>query len=303
MIEISIEGKKYLLAESWQEITRKELMIIADLFTRFHSSGDFLKHALIRMLGIRKHLVPYDGQIAMARGLYRVLPFPCLIRRGIHKGRVKVFPQEDLFVLSQMLSWIHSSSPGFGNTLTKNLLPGITIGRFPFRKKVYGPDDHLKDVIGVEYARAENAFLSFCSTREQKYLDDLVAVLYRPRKRFLGLKRLFSDSVDSARMRYTGQRYGRYSAGAFSLRLDVKYAVFLFFQGCRNELLDRYAHVFTCEGGDGRESSGWAGIFRALTNESIIDIERVMELPIHTILFDLNEKIKLNHQQKSESNG
>ena len=52
------------------------------------------------------------------------------------------------------------------------------------------------------------------------------------------------------------------------------------------------------------DSTGWAGVFRALTNENIIDINRVMELPIHTILFDLNEKIRFQQtKSKPETNG
>lgn len=103
-------------------------------------------------------------------------------------------------------------------------------------------------------------------------------------------------------MRYTGFRYGRESYSSLSLSLPVKYAVFLFFQGCRNDLLAKYPYVFTPDGGSDGHSTGWPGVFRALTNENIIDIDRVMELPIHTVLFDLNEKIRLIKQNEKLKN-
>jgi hypothetical protein len=305
MIDLSIENKRYFLPESWQEISRKDLLIISDLYTRYIGSTDFLKYALIRMLGIRRHLVRYRDQVVFAKGLYRVFPIPAIIHLGVNRGKVKVFSQEDLLVLSQLLSWIHSSTNTAKNSLTRNLLPRITVRRSPFsRLHFYGPANQLRDVIAVEYAKADAAFLAYCETGDPDQLDDLVGALYRPKKWYWKIERLFTDKHTSMRMRYTGVKYGRKEYNALSLSLEIKYAVFLFFQGCRNDLLMKYPYVFSSDGNSEGHSTGWAGVFRALTNENIIDIDRVMELPIHTVLFDLNEKIWPNKQnQKTKSNG
>jgi len=302
MIDISIEGKKYLLPESWDDVTARDLSIISDLYTRFYTTQDFLKFALIRLLDIRRNLVRYRDQVAIARGIYRIIPFSIVVRHGISKGKVKVFPQEDLLVLSQMLTWINT--PTSKVTLTRNLLPGITIRRSIFsRLHLYGPADQLRDVIAIEFAHADKAFLEYCATGDPDKLDDLVSVLYRPRKWYWRIERLFTDKNNSMRMRYTGIKYGRDSYSSISLSLPVKYAVFLHFQGCRNDLLSKYPFVFTSDGGSDGHSSGWAGVFRALTNENITDLDKVLELPIHTVLFDLNEKIRLNKQnEKSKTN-
>ncbi|MBN1546855.1 MAG: hypothetical protein JW902_09365, partial [Syntrophaceae bacterium] len=274
MITISIEDKPYSLPENWKEISCKDLLIIADLYTRFYATGDFLKHALVGMLGIRRNLVLYGDQVAFAEGLYRVLPFPVLIRRGINKGKVKVFSQEDLFALSELLSWINSPSDSH-NTLTKNLLPRITVRRkLLFRQHLFGPGDHLRDVIAIEFAKADAAYLAFCSTGDPSRLDDLVGTLYRPRKWYWRLEKLFTDQHTSSRRRYTERQSTLHGYCSFSLSLAVKYAVFLFFQGCRNELLTKYPEVFSSEGGENSGSIGWAGVFRALTNENIVDIDR-----------------------------
>jgi hypothetical protein len=303
MIDLSIEDKRYSLPENWQEISRKDLLIISNLYTRYFGSTDFLKYALIRMLGIRRHLVRYRDQVAFAKGLYRVLPIPAIIHLGINRGKVKVFSQEDLLVLSQMLSWIHSSSGTTKNSLTRNLLPRITVRRSLFsRLHLYGPADQLRDVIALEYAKADSAFLAYCATGDPAKLDDLAGVLYRPRKWYWFFERLFTDKDTSMRKRFIGVRYGSHSYSSISLSLPVKYAVFLFFQGCRNDLLMKYPYVFSSEGSSDCHSTGWAGVFRALTNENIIDIDRVMELPIHTVLFDLNEKIWLNKKNQNPKN-
>ncbi|MCK9399614.1 MAG: hypothetical protein M0Q51_06420 [Bacteroidales bacterium] len=305
MIDVSIEGKKYLLPENWQEISKNDLLIISDLFTHFYIPSDFLKYALIGFLGIKKYLIQYNGQLAMAKGLYRLFPFPSVTRRGVSRGKVKVFLQEDLLVLSQMLTWIHSSSSTSSNTLTRNLLPRITVRRGLWPPlHLYGPADFIKDVIGIEYAKADAAFLAFCSTADPLYLNDLVGILYRRKKWYWRIEKLFSDKVNSVRMNYTDLQYMQNSHNAFSLSLQIKYAVFLFFQGCRNDLLFRYPYVFSSDGAEHPDSTGWAGVFRALTNENIVDINKVMELPIHTILFDLNEKIRFNKQNtKPADNG
>jgi hypothetical protein len=302
MIDLSIENKNYRLPENWHEITRKDLLIISELFTHFYIPGDFLKYALISFLGIKKYLIQYNGQMAMAQGLYRFLPFPPVIRRGFSRGKVKVFLQEDLLVLSQMLSWIHSSSSTIPNSLTRNLLPGITVRRVlrpPLH--LHGPADFIADVIGIEFAKADAAFLAFSSSADPLYLDNLFGTLYRRKKWYWRLERLFSDKVNSVRMSYTDLQYRQNSHNASSVSLAVKYAVFLFFQGCRNDLLLRYPFVFSSDGDSQPNPSGWAGIFRALTNENIVDINKVMELPIHTILFDLNEKIRFNKQNSNPS--
>ncbi|MDX9907044.1 MAG: hypothetical protein RBS55_10700 [Bacteroidales bacterium] len=299
MIDLSIEDKRYFLPDNWQEITRKDLLIIADLYTRYLGSTDFLKYALIRMLGIRRYLVRYHDQIAFAKGLYRVLPIPAIIQLGINRGRVKVFPQDDLLVLSQMLSWITADISAAKSMLTRNLLPGITVRRSIFsRLHLYGPADQLRDVIAIEFAHADKAFLDYCTTGDPDKLEDLVGVLYRPQKWYWRIERLFTDKNNSLRMRYTGLRYGRSSCSSLSVSLPVKYAVLLYFQGCRNELLSNYPYVYTSDGGSDGHSTGWAGVFRALTNEKITDLDKVLELPIHTVLFDLNEKIRINKQNE-----
>ena len=305
MITLSIDGKPYSLPENWQEVSRRELLIIADLYTRFYPTGDFLKHALVRMLGIRRYLVPFGDQVAYAKGLCRVLPFPVAIRRGIKKGKVRVFSREDLFALSELLCWITSPEehqPG----LTKNLLPKITSRRYLlFRQDLFGPGDHLRDVIAIEFAKADAAYLAYCSSGDPHWLDEMAGILYRPGKWYWRLEKLFTDRSTSRRRRYSERQVRSNSCSSCSLSLAVKYAIFLFYQGCRNELLLKYPEVFSSGTGENTGSTGWAGIFRALTGEKIVDIDRVMELPIHTVLFDLNEKIRLNKQQrqKTETDG
>ena len=85
------------------------------------------------------------------------------------------------------------------------------------------------------------------------------------------------------------------------MSLETRYAIFLFFQGCRNDLSKKYPLVFAASDSDHTDSSGWAGVFRMLTNERIADVNKVMELYIHTILFDLNEKIKIGKQNKNKT--
>lgn len=292
MIKLSIENKAYFLPENWQEVSHKDLLIIADVYAKYRIPDDFLKFALIRMLGIKKHLVRIGDQIGYAKGIFRMLPFPAILRLGMNRGKVKIFSQEDLFAVSRMLHWI--INPEAKTTLTKNLLPKITIRH----KHFYGPQDHLQDVIAFEYSHAEIAFLEYCETKDPEKLNDLVGILYRPKKWYWRIEKIFSDKNISPRMRYTGQKYGSRSNKRFSASSEIKYSVFLFFQGCRNEITEKYPYIFTTSDDSGSPSSGWAGIFRSLTNENIVDINKVLELPIHTILFDINEKLRLNKETK-----
>lgn len=302
MIELTIENKNYFLPENWQEVTQKDLLIISDVYSKYRIPDDFLKFVLIRMLGIKKHLVRIQDQIGFAKGIYRYLPFQTVLNFGIKTGKVKIFAQEDLFAVSQMLHWI--INPNAKTSLTNNLLPKISIRQnFLFKKHFYGPQDHLRDVIAFEYSHAEIAFLEYCESKDPEKLNDLVGILYRPKKWYWRIEKLFSDKYISARMRYTGHRYGSRSNKRFSASLESRYSVLLFFQGCRNEITLKYPYIFTTPEDSGSPSAGWAGIFRSLTNENITEIDKVLELPIHTILFDINEKIRLNKESKDKSNG
>ena len=245
MIDLSIENKRYFLPESWQEISRKDLLIISDLYTRYIGSTDFLKYALIRMLGIRRHLVRYRDQVAFAKGLYRVFPIPAIIHLGVNRGKVKVFLQEDLLVLSQLLSWIHSSS---NNTKIRSRETSCQESPFAVhcfhRLHLYGPADQLRDVIGIEYAKADAAFLAFCSTADPLYLNDLFGVLYRPKKWYWRIEKLFSDKGQLCENELYRSTVQAEFHNASSLSLHVKYAVFLFFQGCRNDLIAQISSCF-----------------------------------------------------------
>jgi hypothetical protein len=67
----------------------------------------------------------------------------------------------------------------------KQFLPVIKIGR----KKYYGPADALTDCTFYEYRTAVYCYKIFAETKNDADLDNLIAVLYRPKKSFFWIRK------------------------------------------------------------------------------------------------------------------
>lgn len=127
---------------------------------------------------------------------------------------------------------------------TKNLLPSIQVGRkfysggkFFVKEFYHGPADRLGDISIDEFTFAFTSFSNYNRTGQEKDLNNLIAVLYRPYNKNYLVDGLIKIPFNNRLIELHAQKTAK-------LKPEVKQAVLLFFMGCMENLQKRYPRVF-----------------------------------------------------------
>ncbi len=261
MNQIEIDGKTYFTPSDWNELTKKQVLFVSRLFQGQLSIVDFKLRALFDFLSVK----PKD--------IKRITP-------------------EDAYFLCESLDFLFKEV-----SLTKNLIPVIRTGK----RKYLGPADAMMNCTFGEFTMANSLLDSFSRTKEQKYLDEMVAVLYRPRKWFWFIRKTFTDNQDP-RKRFVNRTLKKRCLRISQLDYEAKYSVFLFFSGVLNSLPLLYPYVYQKQGDIGSEDNGWASLIISLADGKTDDksLETVMNSNIYNVFIGLNKKSKEYHEYMSK---
>jgi hypothetical protein len=257
MNQVEIDGKKYFMPSDWNELTKKQVLFVSRLFQGQLSVVDFKLRALFKFLSVRRKV------------LKRIHP-------------------EDAYFLGESLDFLF-----FEVSLTRNLLPVLRTGR----RKYFGPADAMMNCTFGEFTMANSLLDSYSKTREQKYLDEIVAVLYRPKKWFWFIRKAYSDNQDP-RKKFVNRSLKLRCQRIATLDYEVKYSIFLFFSGVLNSLPQLYPYVYEQQGGTGSEDNGWASLIISLADGKTDDksLEMVMNSNLYNVFIGLNKKAKEYHE-------
>jgi len=216
--------QKHLLREfpsQIQEMTPDEFTCFIDLVLQYLSGGitiqEFKLRLIYKLLNIRLDLT------------YRLLS---------DEDRKNV--NGEMFRISELCESFFEEVERDGKKIktfklsfTKNLIP-IIGGKF------LGPQDALQDITFAEYRIAHRFFAAYLESHSEDDLNHLIAVLYRPAKRLLWIRRLLPSFEGQRRIPFTAKTNplfleARVKAIA-KLPLAVRYGIFLFFSGCEEFL-------------------------------------------------------------------
>jgi len=253
MNQVVIDGKTYLTPSDWNELTKKQVLFVSRLFQGQLTMVDFKLRALFDFLSARPK-----------------------VTKRIHP--------EDAYFLCESLDFLFKEV-----SLTRNLLPVIRTGW----RKCVGPSDAMMNCTFGEFTMANSLLDSFSKTKEQKYLDEMVAVFYRPRKWFWFIRKAFTDNQDP-RKKFVNRSLKKRCTRIASVDYDIKYSVFLFFSGVQNSLPVLYPYVYQQKGDAGSEDNGWASLIISLADGKTDDksLETVMNSNLYNVLIGLNKKAK-----------
>jgi hypothetical protein len=167
--------------------------------------------------------------------------------------------------------------------LTTNLIPRI--GRY------YGPGNAMMDCSFGEFTKASMKLEDYARTGEDKYLDELVAILYRPRKKFWFIRKWFTDTTD-CRVRFIEKYLDRRSQRMVDVNHNVKYAVYLFVTGVLCSLPDKFPNVYRKKGGNEKNLGGWAALIISLADGKTDDesLDRVFYSNMYNVFMGLEQK-------------
>ena len=261
MNQVEIDGKTYSMPSNWNELTKKQVLFVSRLFQGQLTMVDFKLRALFDFLSAKQK-----------------------VTKRIHP--------EDAYFLCESLDFLFKEV-----SLTRNLLLVIRTGW----RKCIGPSDAMMNCTFGEFTMANSLLDFFSKTGEQKYLDEMVAVLYRPKKWFWLIWKSFTDNQDP-RKKFVNRSLKKRCYRIAALDFHIKYSVFLFFSGVLNSLPVLYPYVYQQKEDAGSEDNGWASLIISLADGKTDDksLETVMNSNLYNVLIGLNKKSKEYHEYMSK---
>ncbi len=156
-------------------------------------------------------------------------------------------PEQDKLDAMSELTRLSNLMDGFFTTEIRNNQP-VSVFKLDFIRnfipkicgKYYGPADALTDITFCEYRQAHNYFNAYQNSGSDDDLNHLIAILYRPKKKFLWLiKRLpwfdgrekitFSSKSNPLFLEKRTKKIAK-------MPLPIRYGIYLFFSGCEQFL-------------------------------------------------------------------
>lgn len=180
------------------------------------------------------------------------------------------------------------------NDLTKSIIRYVRIGF----KRYYAPSDGLKNISGREFAFADTFFLSYYNTRHIKWLDKMIAVLYRPAKKNFNPTALSYDG--DIRQPFNNHLLEYYEGKISRINIYVKKAILLYYMGCRQAIVKRYPDIFSSSNqSKASGGGGWLDVYRGLAGPKFGDIEKTMDRRLFLLFAELQE-IAAENKRRAE---
>ncbi len=171
------------------------------------------------------------------------------------------------------------------NTLTTQLLPEID--------GYYGPKSCFDNLTLEEYHCAEIFYTELITDGDAEALNKLIAVLYRkPKSLFYNQHK---DPAGDIRKPFNEHEIDYYAKKIAKWPTDTKQAILLWYDGCRQHLIELYATVFspTAPVSDEADVRGMFGVIRQIADGNKYgQFEQVKKLNIHTALLEMEQLIK-----------
>lgn len=266
MNQVQIDNIYRSLPSTWNELTREQLLYISGLFALKLPLIEFRVKALFEFLSLKR------------KTFKRIAP-------------------EDAYTLCESLDFLNKEV-----SLTRNLIPVIKSGF----KKYYGPADAMVYCTFGEFTLACSALDDYQKTGEEKHLDQLVAILYRPVKFFWSIRKYFTDNQDP-RSKFINRTLKKRSGKFGKVDHCMKYSVYLFFNGVLNSLPALYPYVYKQKDETESQDNGWASLIISLADGKTDDksLETVMNSNLYNVFIGLNKKAREYHEylDKIESHG
>lgn len=220
-------------------------------------------------LGIANLLYDGGNEIACKVKALRILS-------DISKIRLLLIPSEKISRCLEYVDWIFEAM-----NITKQLLPSY--------KGYYGPADELDNLKMKEFHFSEHFYHRHLIDKDETALDKLIATLYRKPKSFFKYDRKKNIDGD-LREPFNLNLVEKHAALISRWPESVKYAIFLFYDGCRQQFIDDFPMIFKEPVKSGYQSQYNAGLYGMMLNlagEKLGRIDQVEEMYVPTALLTL----------------
>jgi hypothetical protein len=256
MNTVEIDGIRRELPASWDELSRKQLILVSDMFQK----GLFNVTDAVTIVDFKVKLI-----------------FSML---NLKLKKVKNISAEDLFFIGETINFLLEAV-----MLTKQKLPRI--------RRYYGPDEGMKNCTFGEFITAQVKLEAFDKSKDPALLSEMVAILYRPKKAFWFIRKHFTSDIDcrvklvEKNIAKRGRRLSRHNKAEL-------YAVYLFFSGVIGSLPKIFPNVYRKKGDNDGSSFGWAGLVISMADGKTDDesLRRIMDSNLYNVFMGLEQKAK-----------
>lgn len=178
-------------------------------------------------------------------------------------------------------------------TLTQNKIENIKVGRFRF----FGPIGDFSTLTAEEWTAADEAYVDFMGSRATDHLDRLIAILYR--KREPGMWPSHSQWKNDYREPYNPYSvlWRKQVIGKIDPR--IKFAVLLWYQGCRREWEEVFERVFKNKS-EGPESFGWEETIMKLSGSEFGSHEATRKTEMYKLMLKMEVTLKDEEYRKEQ---
>lgn len=218
------------------------------------------------------------------------------IALGLYKMPRSVFDiigDENRYAIIQTIKFISEE-----RSFDRNLLPSFW---FRFRK-YYGPNEEYDNIQGLEFAYAEALYVKYKKEKNDEYLNELAALLYRPRRYFN-----IQNDIRADFYIYSANKRAKLFA---SLPFEYKFAIFLNYEAFRNWLINRYDVIFPKVEAEAENeqsepqqynTSLWTNAYRMIAESGVFgDYDKVCKQSVLVLFTQLTDKILESQRQKEE---
>jgi hypothetical protein len=158
---------------------------------------------------------------------------------------------------------------------SKQLIPTVKVGEIVY----YGCEDLLADLTIMEYKEASWRVVKFAETRDEKWLDQICAILYAKNTNGANCNELHEGS--HLREEFSQERLIRGAKDFSTQPRGIKLMAYLYFSGCINWIREEYLEIdghqisFKClfdTGADGQKSfddTGMAGVLFQMAESGV----------------------------------
>ena len=255
MNTIQIDTIKRQFPSSWNELSRQQLLEVSRKFLARITAADFKMGLLKAFLQLKK-------------------------------SYLRSIDAEDVFFLGETLNFLLDA-----NKLTINLIRRIYIKRWAGIRMYCGPDDSMKSCTFGEFIKADQKKDAYSTSKNERDMDALVAILYRPRKPLWFIRRHFTENTDPRR-RFIDRTLDKRTDMMKYVPPEIKFAVILFFNGVLESLPEKFPHVFRKKADQDEDTLGWAGLVISLADGKTDDesLNKIMDSNMYNVFLGLEHK-------------
>jgi hypothetical protein len=265
--DVFIDGRHRPVPAIWNELPRKLLLrVVATLYGRHENE-----------LQLRFHLLSILLQVPLVTVVNLFTPVQICQLKWLTD-----FVLGELTLTAQALPWLRRPRTWF----------------HPLPAKWWGPREQFRNLRFLEFIFADAYFVAYAKDPETKWLDQLVAVLYRPQRRPYRPRAV--DYAGDRRQDYNPVHLAARTAQVVHLPLAQKLAVLTWYRGCRLQLERDYPRVFTPahEAAAAQASDGWAHVAREMSGTIFGTLEQTETQLVRDVLARMEDDARRAEAQR-----